>query len=97
MSNDIESPIGAVDSRIAAAVSPQSDPIAHREALEALFEQGRARFAAGQVPRPAFWGGYRLVPHAFEFWQGRENRLHDRLRFSRTTPAEAWRKERLYP
>lgn len=84
-----------LDSRIAAAVSPQSDPIAHREALEALFEQGRTRFGAGDVPRPAFWGGYRLVPDVFEFWQGRESRLHDRLRYQRR--AGRWVRDRLAP
>jgi pyridoxamine 5'-phosphate oxidase len=83
------------ESRIAAAISPQSDPIAHREALDALYEQGRQHYAAGAVPRPAFWGGYRVLPAQFEFWQGRENRLHDRLRYRRH--AGGWTRDRLAP
>jgi len=84
-----------VESRIAAAISPQSDPIAHREALDALYEQGRQRYASGAVPRPRFWGGYRVVPDEFEFWQGRESRLHDRLRYRRH--GDEWRRDRLAP
>jgi pyridoxamine 5'-phosphate oxidase len=83
------------DSRIAAAISPQSDPIAHREALDALFVQAQQRHPAGDVPRPAFWGGYRVIPDEIEFWQGRESRLHDRLRYRRH--ASAWVRDRLAP
>lgn len=84
-----------LDSRIAAAVSPQSATIADRTALEALFEQGRQRFADRHVPRPASWGGYRVVAEEFEFWQGRTNRLHDRLRY-RLTDGH-WLRDRLAP
>jgi pyridoxamine 5'-phosphate oxidase len=84
------------DSRLAASVSPQSDPIAHREALDALFAQAQARHPRGDVPRPAFWGGYRVMPDELEFWQGRESRLHDRLRYRRT-PDGGWIRDRLAP
>jgi pyridoxamine 5'-phosphate oxidase len=84
-----------VESQIAASISPQSDPVAHREALESLFEQARDRYASGHVPRPDFWGGYRLVPTEMEFWQGRPNRLHDRLRYRRE--GDAWTRDRLAP
>ena len=84
------------DSRLAAIVSPQSDPIAHREALEALFAQAQARHPDGNVPRPRFWGGYRVVPDEIEFWQGRASRLHDRLRYRRT-PDGGWMRDRLAP
>jgi pyridoxamine 5'-phosphate oxidase len=81
-------------SRIAAIASPQSDSLADRETLEALYDQATLRL--GEVtPRPAHWGGYRLVPEEIEFWQGRENRLHDRLRYHLT--AQGWMRQRLAP
>ena len=81
-------------SQIAATVSRQSEPIESREELEAHFAEADAEHA-GDVPRPAHWGGYRLVPEAYEFWEHRENRLHDRLRYRRD--GEGWRVERLSP
>lgn len=84
-----------LESRIAAAVSPQSETIADRAALEALYEQGRQRFASGEVPRPASWGGYRVVADEFEFWQGRTSRLHDRLRYRLVSGQ--WVRDRLAP
>jgi pyridoxamine 5'-phosphate oxidase len=83
------------ESQLAAIVSPQSDPIAHREALDALFADAKARHVPGSVSRPAFWGGYRVIPLEMEFWQGRENRLHDRLRYRRQ--ADTWIRDRLAP
>jgi pyridoxamine 5'-phosphate oxidase len=81
-------------SRIAAIASPQSDSVADRETLEALYDQTTLRL--GEVtPRPAHWGGYRLMPREIEFWQGRENRLHDRLHY-RHTP-QGWLQQRLAP
>src|SRR5712671_2887066 len=74
-------------SRLSATVSPQSEPVAGREVLEAKLAEAAKRFKAGP-PRPPHWGGYRLVPEGFEFWQGRQDRLHDRLCYSRA--GNAW-------
>jgi pyridoxamine 5'-phosphate oxidase len=82
-------------SQIGAWASAQSSVIADRVALEAAEQKVAERFAGGPVPRPPFWGGYRLVPERIEFWQGRTNRLHDRLRYTRD--GELWRIERLAP
>lgn len=85
-------------SRIGAAASPQSEVIADRAALEAVEAQLRARHPdpPGDVPRPDHWGGYVVEPDAVEFWQGRRNRLHDRLRYRRGDDG-TWVTERLAP
>jgi pyridoxamine 5'-phosphate oxidase len=84
-------------SRVAAAASPQSEPIESREWLEARFAEAEAEFeGVADVPRPAHWGGYVVVPRTVEFWQGRRNRMHDRLRYRRTDVG-AWVVERLAP
>jgi len=67
------------DSRIGAWASPQSAALDGRRALEDRFEQFSKRYPEEEIPRPHFWGGYRLKPSAVEFWQGQPNRLHDRL------------------
>ena len=85
------------DSRIGAWASQQSRPLESRFALEKAVASYAAKYAVGDIPRPPYWRGFRLEPVALEFWSDRPFRLHDRVRFSRTTPAEAWRKERLYP
>ena len=85
----------APGSQVAAWASPQSQPITGREQLDARYEEVEARFPAGDVPLPPFWGGYRVIPEAIEFWQGRENRFHDRVRYERT--AHSWRRTRLAP
>jgi pyridoxamine 5'-phosphate oxidase len=84
-------------SRIGAWASPQSDPIPDRSWLERQFEAAQERFAANldSIPRPPHWGGYRLLPTTVEFWQGRESRLHDRIRYRREDAH--WRIERLAP
>jgi pyridoxamine 5'-phosphate oxidase len=83
-------------SQIAAAASPQSRVVPDRETLERWVAELTERYAAGPVPRPAYWGGYRVVPTAVEFWQSRPNRLHDRLRYVRR-PDGSWQIERLAP
>src|SRR5689334_199113 len=81
-------------SRLSAIVSPQSERVTNREALEILLEQAAKRWREAP-PRPEHWGGYRLAPERFEFWQGRKDRLHDRLCYSRA--AGGWKIERLAP
>jgi pyridoxamine 5'-phosphate oxidase len=82
---------------IGAWASPQSAVLASREDLEQRVDQAEARFAGLEpVPRPDNWGGFRVVPHLVEFWQGQENRLHDRLRY-RLNEKGVWLLERLAP
>jgi pyridoxamine 5'-phosphate oxidase len=84
-------------SRLGAWASHQSRVIPGRAALEADLREIEARFEDGNVPLPAHWGGYRVVPDAIEFWQGRESRLHDRIRYLREGGGRGWRVERLSP
>jgi pyridoxamine 5'-phosphate oxidase len=82
-------------SRLAAWASPQSRPVADRAELERLVEEARSRFPDGEVPLPAHWGGFLLVPESYEFWQHGADRLHDRIRYVRE--GAGWRRERLAP
>lgn len=82
-------------SQIAAAASDQSQPIASRDLLETRVRELEEQYDGGDVPRPATWGGFRVEPTSFEFWQGRSSRMHDRLRFTRRD--DAWHLERLQP
>jgi pyridoxamine 5'-phosphate oxidase len=83
-------------SQLGAWASPQSRTIASRAALDELVAAVEQRFGSGPVPRPPFWGGWRLRPTVWEFWQGRTSRLHDRLTY-RPDSADHWRIERLAP
>ena len=81
-------------SQIAAWTSQQSQPIASRGALEAQYQATLERFDGSDVPRPPHWGGFRLVPERIEFWQGGEDRLHDRFVYQYTN---GWNRSRLQP
>jgi pyridoxamine 5'-phosphate oxidase len=84
------------EARLAALSSHQSEVVESREALEARYRELEARYSGEDVPRPSFWGGLRLAPEEWEFWQGRENRLHDRFRYRRESGGD-WIVERLAP
>jgi pyridoxamine 5'-phosphate oxidase len=82
-------------SRLGAWVSQQSSVISSRKLLEMKWDEMRHKFGRGEIPLPDFWGGFRVVPSEVEFWQGRENRLHDRFRY--TLRDDDWLIERLSP
>ncbi len=83
------------DSQVGAWASTQSVPLADRQTLEQRVAEATARFGTGHVPRPPYWGGYRVMPDEMEFWQGRVSRLHDRFRFRQVD--DEWQVERLAP
>lgn len=83
-------------SQVGAWVSVQSSVITSRSLLEAKFDEMKRKFADKKVPLPSFWGGYRVVPRTFEFWQGRSDRLHDRFLYS-ALDENNWKIERLAP
>lgn len=84
-------------SRIGAWASRQSRPLESRFALEKEVAKYTAKFGIGEIPRPEHWSGLRLIPSEIEFWADRPFRLHDRVKFTRSSPSEPWNKERLYP
>ena len=85
------------ESRIGACASRQSRPLTSRAALEAEVARLTAAFGTGEVPRPDYWRGYRLIPLEIEFWRHGAFRLHDRIVFRRASPGQPWTKTRLYP
>lgn len=84
------------ESQIGAWTSDQSKPLENREELEKKYENLTTHFEGRDIPRPGHWGGFRVKPHLFEFWQGRPSRLHDRIRYDRETSG-SWKIYRLYP
>lgn len=85
-----------IESQIGAASSPQSLPIANRAQLEERYAEFATKYKDSIVPRPSNWGGYRVIPDAMEFWQGRKSRLHDRLLYTRQADG-SWTRSRLAP
>ena len=83
------------DSQMAAWVSSQSHPLSSKKVLLQKFYEMKSKIGEGKVPLPSFWGGYRVVPEEIEFWQGGENRLHDRFLYRRQ--GDAWNIARLAP
>lgn len=84
------------DSQLAAWASQQSQPISSRELLMTQFKQMKDKFAKGEIPLPDFWGGFKVAPHQIEFWQGGEDRLHDRFEYTRQAD-DSWQIQRLMP
>ncbi len=82
-------------SQLGAWASAQSSPLESPDELKRKFSEIEKKFPSGDLPLPPFWGGYRLEPHRIEFWQGRMNRLHDRVRYDRS--GDGWEISRLYP
>jgi len=83
--------------QIGAWASQQSRPLESRLAFEKAVALNAAKYALGEVPRPAYWFGYRILPMVMEFWQDRPFRLHDRIEFRRADTSGPWNKTRLYP
>jgi len=84
-------------SQIGAWVSQQSQVVSSKQVLLSQFEKMKQKFQSGEVPFQDFWGGYRVVPHQIEFWQGGDNRLHDRICYDRKAGENRWLKQRLAP
>ena len=83
-------------SQLGAWVSDQSSVLSSRKILEMKLEEMKSKFSDGEIPFPDFWGGYRIIPKTFEFWQGRPNRLHDLFLYSKQSD-ESWQIDRIAP
>ncbi|PKD42807.1 pyridoxamine 5'-phosphate oxidase [Rhodohalobacter barkolensis] len=83
------------ESQIGAWASDQSKPIADRTELEARFKEIEEKFEGGEIPRPDYWGGYKIILETIEFWQGRPRRLHDRILYQQSSGK--WNRQRLAP
>ncbi len=83
-------------SQLGAWISEQSQVISNRTVLKTLLQQIKEKFKDGEVPLPDAWGGYRIIPSSYEFWQGRANRLHDRFKYQKTQSGD-WQIDRLAP
>ena len=83
-------------SQLGAWVSDQSSVLSSRKILELKLEEIKRKFSDGKIPLPDFWGGYRIIPKTFEFWQGRPNRLHDLFLYSKQSD-ESWQIDRIAP
>lgn len=86
-----------ISSRLGAWASEQSEVIENREVLEQRFKELESKYLDSYIPRPAHWGGLRVIPFEIEFWQGRPSRLHDRLRYTLNEEDGSWKIERLSP
>ncbi|HED08529.1 MAG TPA: pyridoxamine 5'-phosphate oxidase [Ignavibacteria bacterium] len=84
-----------LESKLGAWASKQSSEIPNREYLEKKYDDLKEKYSGTEIPTPSFWGGYRLLPNIFEFWQGRESRLHDRIKYEKKE--NEWRIIRLAP
>ncbi len=84
-------------SQLGAWVSQQSQVVSSRSLLEAKMDELKRKFSSGKVPLPSFWGGFRIEPVRFEFWQGRPNRLHDRICYEKGIGDPSWERRRLSP
>ncbi len=85
------------ESQMAAWVSSQSHPLTSKQILLQKFQEMKTKIGEGKVPLPSFWGGYRVEPQEIEFWQGGQNRLHDRFMYTRDRAASGWNINRLAP
>ncbi len=94
--NDVYFHSRPTDSQLAATISDQSKIIPNRDFLDKLFQEKQVEFFDKEIPLKENWGGYIVVPSLFEFWQGRENRLHDRIQYTLLSE-DSWKMERLAP